>query len=258
MSRRRGVIAGTRVGRRSRCRSRSWRRPRRWRSTASRSPALIGRAVPLAFVFALVGVLFVSYAFVQLTPRGQPRRLGVRVHRLHARPARRASSPAGRCSGTYLCFTVASTAEVGLFFSSFLASTGISDSADWIWIALDRARRSIALIAYGDVRVATRSLLTIEGISIALIVILVVVIVVQADRRDRRRRGRLASIVDAFKLPVGHVAGRGRDRRGVRLPLVRRLRGRRGARRGDRRAAPQHPARAVPRAARRSGSSTCS
>ena len=38
--------------------------------------------------------------------------------------------------GTYLCFTVASSAEVGLFFSSFLASTGISDTADWIWIAL--------------------------------------------------------------------------------------------------------------------------
>src|ERR1043165_3790629 len=29
--------------------------------------ALIGRAVPLAFVFALIGVLLVSYAFVQLT-----------------------------------------------------------------------------------------------------------------------------------------------------------------------------------------------
>src|SRR3954464_291784 len=28
---------------------------------------LIGRAVPLAFLFALVGVMFVSYAFVQLT-----------------------------------------------------------------------------------------------------------------------------------------------------------------------------------------------
>src|SRR3954467_1505835 len=29
--------------------------------------ALIGRAVPLAFIFALVGVLLVSYAYVQLT-----------------------------------------------------------------------------------------------------------------------------------------------------------------------------------------------
>ena len=28
---------------------------------------LIGRAVPLAFIFATVGVLFVSYAFIRLT-----------------------------------------------------------------------------------------------------------------------------------------------------------------------------------------------
>jgi hypothetical protein len=50
--------------------------------------------------------------------------------------------------GTYLAFTAASTAEAGLF--------GVL----------------IALIAYGDIRVATRSLLGLEGISVILIVVL--------------------------------------------------------------------------------------
>src|SRR3712207_3169779 len=35
--------------------------------------SLVGRAVPLAFVFASVGILFVSYAFIRLTDRKSTR-----------------------------------------------------------------------------------------------------------------------------------------------------------------------------------------
>src|SRR3954453_4587242 len=138
---------------------------------------LIGRAVPLAFLFALVGVMFVSYAFVQLTREVDHAGSVYAFAGLTLGP--RAGFLAGwALMGTYLAFTVASTAEVGLFFTSFLASTGISDSADWIWIALVAAGL-ITIISAGDIRVATRSLLTMEGFSVALIVILVVVIFVK-------------------------------------------------------------------------------
>jgi amino acid transporter len=161
---------------------------------------LIGRAVPLAFLFALIGVMFVSYAFVQLTREVDHAGSVYAFAGLTLGP--RAGFLAGwALLGTYLAFTVASTAEVGLFFSSFLASTGIADNADWIWIALV-AGALITVIARGDVRVAARSLLTMEGISVALIVILVVVIFVRLFTGNAPGE-HSHSLADAISLPGG-------------------------------------------------------
>ena len=161
---------------------------------------LIGRAVPLAFLFALIGVLFVSYGIAQLTREVSHAGSVYALTGFTLGP--RAGFVAGwSLLGTYLCFTVASSAEVGLFFSSFLASTGISDSADWIWIALV-SLGLIAIIAGGDIRFATRSLLTIEGFSVALIVILVVVIFVRLIAGSTPD-GHESSLADAFSLPSG-------------------------------------------------------
>jgi amino acid transporter len=162
--------------------------------------ALIGAAVPLAFLFALIGILFVSYAFAQLTKEVSH---AGSVYALtgYTLGARAGFLAGWALLGTYLCFTVASSAEVGLFFSSFLNSTGITDSTEWIWIALVSATL-ITIIAAGDIRFATRSLLTMEGFSVALIVILVVVIFVRLIVGDTPE-GHSASIGDAFKLPSG-------------------------------------------------------
>jgi amino acid transporter len=161
---------------------------------------LIGPGVPLAFLFALVGVLLVSYAFVQLSREVNHAGSVYAFTGLTLGP--RAGFLAGwALMGTYLAFTVASTAEVGLFFSSFLASTGIADNADWIWIALV-AGVLVAFVAYGDIRVAARSLLTMEGFSVALIVILVVVIFVKL-LGGSAPGGHTHSFGDAFSLPSG-------------------------------------------------------
>ncbi len=137
---------------------------------------LIGRAVPLAFIFATIGVLFVSYAFIRLAVL-QPRRFGVRVLGTTLGP--RAGFFSGwALLGTYLAFTCASTAEAGTFGVAFLQGTNIWNSADYIVIA-PVAAVLIAVLAFGDIRVATRSLLGFEGISVTLIVILMVVIMVK-------------------------------------------------------------------------------
>ena len=103
---------------------------------------LVGQAVPLAFLFAMIGVLFVSYAFAQLTK--EVSHAGSVYALTGFTLGARAGFLAGwALLGTYLCFTVASSAEVGLFFSSFLNSTGISDSTEWIWIALVSASLTI-------------------------------------------------------------------------------------------------------------------
>ncbi|MGZ6694172.1 MAG: APC family permease [Solirubrobacteraceae bacterium] len=161
---------------------------------------LVGRAVPLAFAFALLGVLLVAYAFVQLTREVSHAGSVYAFCGLTLGP--RAGFLAGwALLGTYLCFTVASSAEVGLFFSSFLASTGIAAAADWLPIALVSAGL-IAVLAAGDVRVATRSLLTMEGISVALIVILVIVILVRIIG-GHAPSGQTFALGDAVSLPSG-------------------------------------------------------
>jgi amino acid transporter len=157
---------------------------------------LVGRAVPLAFIFATVGVVFVSYAFIRLSQSFS--HAGSVYAFSGATLGPRAGFFAGwALFGTYLAFTAASTAEVGLFGQAFFDSTGIWKNAEWLVIALV-AGAGIAFLAYGDIRVATRSLLGIEGISVALIVILVVAIFVKlaagSAPRDQGFTGEIFSV----------------------------------------------------------------
>ncbi|MEY2535054.1 MAG: hypothetical protein QOF29_2964 [bacterium] len=160
---------------------------------------LVGRAVPLAFIFATVGVVFVSYAFIRLSQNFS--HAGSVYAFSGATLGPRAGFFAGwALFGTYLAFTAASTAEVGLFGQAFFGGTGIWQDAEWLVIAV-LAGVGIALLAFGDIRVATRSLLGMEGISVALIVLLVVVIFVKlATGSAPRDQGFTA---DIFSLPGG-------------------------------------------------------
>src|SRR5919108_83936 len=88
--------------------------------------------------------------------------------------------PAGAVAGwallaTYSCFIAANFAEIGLFGTSFLDGVGVWHNPSWIVVSLVAAALVWAL-AYGDVKVVTRALLSFEGISVTLIVILIVVI----------------------------------------------------------------------------------
>src|SRR6201985_2873720 len=119
--------------------------------------SLIGRAVPLAFIFATIGVALVSYAFIRLS------RYFRHAGSVYALAGVTLGPQAGFFSGwallgTYFAFTCASTAEAGTFGVAFFKGSGIWHSADYIWIAL-AAGIIIAILAYGDIRVATRSLL---------------------------------------------------------------------------------------------------
>ena len=133
---------------------------------------LVGRAVPLAFLFAAIAIGLVSYSFIRLTR-----------HFNHAGSAYALNGATlgphvGFLSGwalmgTYTAFTAASTAEVGLFGYAFFDGTGIWHKPPWIVIALIAAAL-ISAVAYSDVRFATRSLLAIEAVSVTLILILIV------------------------------------------------------------------------------------
>jgi amino acid transporter len=160
---------------------------------------LIGRAVPLAFIFATIGVLFVSYGFIRLSRYFSHAGSAFAFSGITLGP--QAGFFAGwALLGTYVAFCCASTAEAGTFGVAFLSGINIAKSADYLVIALIAAVL-IALLAFGDIRVATRSLLTMEGISVTLILILMVVIVVKLIAGSSPH-GQTVT-VDAFKLPSG-------------------------------------------------------
>lgn len=133
---------------------------------------LVGRAVPLAFLFAAIAIAFVSYAFIRLTRHFNHAGSAYALTGVTIGP--RAGFFTGWAQmGTYAAFTAASIAEVGLFGESFFGDTGIWHGASWIVISLVAAAL-IAAVAYADVKIATRSLLVIEALSVTLITILIV------------------------------------------------------------------------------------
>src|SRR2546423_525595 len=133
---------------------------------------LIGRAVPLAFLFAAIAIALVSYAFVRLTRHFNHAGSAYALTGVTLGPHAGFFSGWGQL-GTYTAFTAASAAEVGLFGESFFGGTGIWHKPPWIVIALIAAAL-ISAVAYSDVRFATRSLLAIEAVSVTLILILIV------------------------------------------------------------------------------------
>jgi len=165
--------------------------------------ANVGRAVPLLFIVATIGVFLVSYGFVRLS-----------AHYAHAGSVYAFSGAtlgpqAGFFAGwallgTYLAFTAASASEVGLFFGAFLNGTGIWGGSEWIVIAIGAAIL-IGLLAYGDIKVTTRALLSMEAISVTLIIVLIVVIFAKLIGGTAPGHGDISS--DVFSLPEG--VGRG-------------------------------------------------
>src|SRR3954464_4265887 len=124
---------------------------------------LVGRAVPLAFLFAAIAIAFVSYAFIRLTRHFN--HAGSAYALTGATLGPRAGFFTGWAQmGTYAAFTAASIAEVGLFGESFFDGAGIWHGPSWIVISLVAAAL-IAIAAYADVRITTRSLLVIEALS---------------------------------------------------------------------------------------------
>jgi amino acid transporter len=160
---------------------------------------LIGRAVPLAFIFATIGVAFVSYAFIRLSRYYSHAGSAFAFTGVTLGP--RAGFFAGwALLGTYFAFTCASTAEAGTFGVAFLSSTGIAQNADYVVIALIAAL-IIAVLAFGDIKVATRSLLGFEGISVLLIIALMVVIVVRLLAGSAPSHQSINA--DVFSIPHG-------------------------------------------------------
>lgn len=139
----------------------------------SLAASIAGTAVPLAFIFALVTIALVAYAFVEFA-RQYSTAGSVYTFNGVALGAR-----AGFLSGwalllTYVTFAAASAAETGAFFESLASLLGLHIS--WFVPALVTAVL-VWVLGTRDISLSTRTTLVIEALSIIVIIILAVVIV---------------------------------------------------------------------------------
>jgi len=162
----------------------------------------VGRAVPVAFALAFVGVLLVAYTFVRLTQRFH--HSGSVYGFVGATLGPRAGVISGwALAGTYIFYAVTTAMAGGRFAAGFLDSTGIwKTAATWPGFLLGALGLVLILwLAIRPARGGTRVLLIAEGVTVALI--LVVVVIVFAKLAGHSGPGKLGLTASAFSLPSG-------------------------------------------------------
>jgi amino acid transporter len=140
----------------------------------------VGRAVPLAFALATVGVLLIAYTFVRLCQRFN--HAGSVYGFVGATLGPRVGVVAGwALLGTYVFYGVVTSTAAGIFGAAFLDGLGIwTGQPPWAGFAVGAiALLGVLALAIAPVRGGTRTLLTIEGVTVALIVVVSVVILVR-------------------------------------------------------------------------------
>src|SRR4051794_1085633 len=96
---------------------------------------IIGRGVTLSFIFAVIGVALVAYAFVKLAQHIA--HTGSVYALVGVTLGPRAGFLAGwALFGAYVAIGTGSTIEIGYFGGQFLGDVGILHTTEWVWIAL--------------------------------------------------------------------------------------------------------------------------
>ncbi len=163
---------------------------------------LVGRAVPLTFIMATVGVLLIAYTFVRLTQRFN--HSGSVYGFVGATLNPRVGILAGwALTGTYVFYGVVTAMAFGRFASAFLNSLGIwkspPDSAAYILGLIGLV--AVWALAMSPARNGTRLLLIIEAATVALI--LLVTLIVLFKLANGTAPNGLKIDTSVFSLPHG-------------------------------------------------------
>jgi amino acid transporter len=160
---------------------------------------LLGRAAPLAFAFAGIGVALVAYGFVRLSAEFAHAG-SVYGFVGHAFGPRAGFFCGWALLGTYLVFPAVSMSGVAVFGEAFLKSTGIASDFPWYPLAL-LGWAVIGFAASREVRKAISALVVFEVVAFALILVLMAAIVVSLVGGDAPRGQDLNA--DVVNLPPG-------------------------------------------------------
>ncbi len=140
----------------------------------------VGRAVPLAFFLATLGVLLIAYTFVRLCQRFN--HAGSVYGFVGVTLGPRTGVVAGwSLIGTYTFYGVVTSSACGIFLASFLDSLGIwTDQPTWApFVVTAIVLLGVFAMTVTPVRAATRTLLSVEGVTVALILVVAVVVLVR-------------------------------------------------------------------------------
>src|SRR4051794_7283995 len=140
-------------------------------ATGGQAARLVGRAAPLAFVFAAIGVAFVAYGFIRLAGHFSHAGSVYAFTGLSLGP-RAGFFSAWALLGTYIVFPTVSIMGIAIFGRAFLESTGLAHSPPWWPIAL-AGWAVVGLLASRGAKTTTRSLLAVEVVAVVLILVLV-------------------------------------------------------------------------------------
>jgi amino acid transporter len=141
---------------------------------------LVGRATPLAFLLAAVAVLLIAYVFVRLCQ--YYRHAGSVYVFTGATLGPHAGAVAGLgLMGTYVFYALVTSSAAGIFGASFLDIIGVwNNQPDWAGFLVGAVALAGALFfAIVPARRAAQILLSVEGITVALIVVVSAVILVK-------------------------------------------------------------------------------
>ena len=144
------------------------------------SAGTAGRAVPLTFLIAAVGVLLVAYSFVRLCQYFH--HSGSVYAFVGATLGPRAGVVAGwGLLGTYTFYAVVTSAAAGIFGTAFLQAVGIwPNPPTWAPFMLLAIALALALgLAVVPAKRGTNVLLTVEGATVTLILIVTAVVLVR-------------------------------------------------------------------------------
>jgi amino acid transporter len=162
----------------------------------------VGRATPIAFALAFVGVLLVAYTFVRLTQRFH--HSGSVYGFVGATLGPRAGIAAGwALAGTYTFYAVTTAMAGGRFASNFASALGIwKNPPAWSGFLLGVIGLAVIwYVAITPARKGTRALLVAEGITVGLIA--VVIVIVFAKLAGHAGPGKLGVDWSIFHLPSG-------------------------------------------------------
>lgn len=138
---------------------------------------ILGTGATWAFLFALMGVILVAYGFIHLS------RYISHTGSVYGLVGVTLGPRTGFVSGVALAFAyltigTGSTIAIGLFLSQVLEDLGLASDPDWLLIALV-ALVLVAALSITEIRVVTKTLLTVEVLGIGLALFLAVAILGQ-------------------------------------------------------------------------------
>jgi amino acid transporter len=167
--------------------------------TGVQAARLLGRAAPLAYVLAGVGMALIGFGFVRLS--------GAFSHAgsVYAFIGKTLGPRAGFFAswtliGTYIVFPPVSVLGMAAFTQAFLRHSGVSANVDWLPIALVSWVLVWVLVARG-IRLTAGSVIAVEALSLVLIAVLITVIFVRVG--DGTAPGHHVLNLDVVKIPAG-------------------------------------------------------